>query len=366
MKGHSDNKSKCREDDDSDDDEEIQDKIKDRIIKDTVEGLYVINKMLSSDTEDYKRLLNYAPMESNIPEEQVIPRKRRSKESSQLSSSDDYDSSDNEDNQSKANIARENASKVNPSLIRAKEISHHSKSDSESQSKVAKEDKYKPLIKMLELNKTSMAIGDAPVYYNSDGEAIDVGAGLESADLGPSVRNQWGDRVSSRHLARNSGDDSDSDNDLSHLSFKSGNQDKENAQSDSRKRKVNPVNTDTTEKCTGPSRSIKSANGKKMNDKLERSDEVSDVNPLLPPCEFTTATLVMRDVLSRRMRQHHDALFEFVPALGDGKKRVARGSLLPVTSVSQCGGCGCTGAYLLTHDCMKNSHAFLAFSLCVR
>ena len=32
-------KSKSREEDDSDDDEEVQDKIKDRIIKDTVEGL---------------------------------------------------------------------------------------------------------------------------------------------------------------------------------------------------------------------------------------------------------------------------------------------------------------------------------------
>ena len=346
MKGHRENKSKCREEDDSDDDEEIQDKIKDRIIKDTVEGLYVINKMLSSDTEDYKRLLNDTPKENNIPEEQENLRKKRSKESSHLSSSDDYDSSDNEDNQSKANTARVNASKAKPSQVKANEISHHSKSDSEHKSKIAKEDKYKPLIKMLELNKTSMAAGDAPVYYNSDGEAIQVGVGFKSTDLGPSVRNQWGDRVSSRHLTRNAGDDSDSDNDLSHLSFKSGNQDKESTQSDSRKRKINPVNTGATEKCSGPSRSTKSANGKKINDKLERSDEVSDVNPLLPHCDFTTATLVMRDILSRRMRQHHDALFEFIPTLGDGKKKVARGSLLPVTSASQCGGCGCTGTYL--------------------
>ena len=346
MKGHKENKSKCREEDDSDDDEEIQDKIKDRIIKDTVEGLYVINKMLSSDTEDYKRLLNDTPKKSNIAEEQENPRKRRSKESSNLSSSDDYDSSDNEDNHSKTKTASVNTSKTNPSQLRAKEISYHSKSDSEHKSKIAKEDKYKPLIKMLELNKTSMATGDAPVYYNSDGEAIQVGVGLKSTDLGPSVRNQWGDRVSSRHLTRNTGDDSDSNNDLSHLSFKSGNQDKESTQSDSRKRKVNPVSTDAAEKCTGPSHSTKSSTGKKINDKLERSDEVSDVNPLLPPCDFTTATLVMRDVLSRRMRQHHDALFEFIPTLGDGKKRVARGSLLPVTSASQCGGCGCTGTYL--------------------
>ena len=327
MKEHEEIESKNHEEDDSDYDEEIQDKIKDRIIKDTVEGLYVINKMLSSDTEDYKRLMKDTRVTSNIREELLKADRRRSKKSSQLSSNDDDESSDEEVDKSLLTTARE------------------TNTNKEALSKIVKEVKHKPLIRMLELNKTSMPIGDEPVYYNSDGEAVQMG--LKSVDHGLRVRNQWGNRVSSRQLARNIGDESDSDNDLSRLSSRSRHECREISQSVLKKRKLPPVNSDdlqALDKPTEPPTSLKCAIGEKVDSKIERNSALSDANQLLSSCDFTTATLVMRDVLSKHMRQHHDALIEFIPTHGDGR-RLLRGNLLPVTSISQCGGCGCTGTY---------------------
>ena len=227
--------------------------------------------------------------------------------------------------------------------MRSNKSSSSSTTNEGSVLEAMKEDKYKPLIKMIERNKTGMATGEEPTYYNSDGEAM-------GANPGPSVRNQWGNRVSSRHLKRYDGDDRD----LPRLSLKGGghDNDRNNSRSVLKKRKGSAaVNDDlkAPRKHGVPSRSMKCANDQKEDSKLERAGAMDGANPLLPPCDFTTATLVMREILSRRMRQHNDALIDFIPTLGDNRKRVTRGSLLPVTIVTQCGGCGCTGTYFQRH-----------------
>ena len=365
-------KSKSREEDDSDDDEEVQDKIKDRIIKDTVEGLYVINKMLLSDSEDCKKLMRDARVDSNIQKEFQNVVKGRTKKSSQPSSSDDDDDDkdngngngddsgddndncdDSDDDRSNSDVDQSRAT-ATARITNSKEISSHVRSNKSSLSSTTikgsvleamKEDKYKPLIKIMERNKTGIATGEEPIYYNSDGEEM-------GANPGPSVRNQWGNRVSSRHLKRNDGDDSD----LPHLSSKGGDHDndRDTPRSVLKKRKGSAaVNDDlkAPRKHGVPSRSIKCATDQKEESKIDRTGAMDDANPLFPPCDFTTATLVMREILSRRMRQHSDALIDFIPTLGDKRKRVTRGSLLPVTIVTQCGGCGCTGTYFQRHLC---------------
>lgn len=360
-------KSKSREGDDSDDDEEVQDKIKDRIIKDTVEGLYVINKMLLSDSEDCKKLMRDARVDSNKRKELQNVVKGRTKRSSQPSFSDDDDDDDNDncngDDYDNGDDSDDDNSDVDQSratttarIANPKEISSHILSNKSSSSSTSnkgsvfeamKEDKYMPLIKIMERNKTGMATGEEPIYYNSDGEAM-------GANPGPSVRNQWGNRVSTRHLRRNDGDASDGCEDLPNLSSKGGghDDDRDTSRSVLKKRKGSAaVNNDlrAPRKHGVPSRSIKRANEQKEDSKIERTGAIDDANPLLPPCDFTTATLVMREILSRRMRQHNDALIDFIPTLGDNRKRVTRGSLLPVTIVTQCGGCGCTGTYFQRH-----------------
>jgi hypothetical protein len=377
MKGHAEMKSKSRGEDDSDDDEEVQDKIKDRIIKDTVEGLYVINKMLLSDSEDNKKLMRDARADSNIQKGFQNIVKGRAKKSSQPSSSDDDDEDDkdncngddygngdvndngngdvsDDDDTGNSDVDQSRAT-ITARITNPKEISSHIRSNKNLSSstknkgyvlEAMKENKYKPLIKIMERNKTGMATGEEPIYYNSDGEAM-------GADPGPSVWNQWGNRVSSRHLKRNDGDDSDGYGDLPHLSSKGGDHDndKDTSRSVLKKRKGSAAVNDDLQaprKHGVPSRSMKCANDQKKDSKIERT---GDVNPLLPPCDFTTATLVMREILSRRMRQHNDALIDFIPTLGDSRKRVTRGSLLPVTIVTQCGGCGCTGTYFQRHLC---------------
>jgi hypothetical protein len=381
MKGHAEMKSKSREEDDSDDDEELQDKIKDRIIKDTVEGLYVINKMLLSDSEDHKKLMRDARVDSNIQKELQNVVKGRARKSSQSSSSDDdndddkdncngddydYDNGNDSDDDSSNSDVDQSRATTTARITNSKEISSHIRSNKSSSSsttnkgsvlEVMKEDKYKPLIKMMERNKTGIATGEEPIYYNSDGEAM-------GADPGPSVRNQWGNRVSTRHLKRNDGDDSDGYGDLPHLSSKGGDHDddRDTSRSVLKKRKGSTAVNDDLQaprKHGVPSRSVKCANDQKKDSKMERTGAIDDTNPLLPPCDFTTATLVMREILSRRMRQHNDALIDFIPTLGDSRKRVKRRSLLPVTIVTQCGGCGCTGTYLQRHLCCSALITFM-------
>jgi hypothetical protein len=379
MKGHAEMKSKSREEDDSDDDEEVQDKIKDRIIKDTVEGLYVINKMLLSDSEDHKKLMRDARVDSNIRKELQNVAKGRAIKSSQPSSSDDdddddkdncngddndidndydYDNdNDNDDDSSNSDVdqsratatARITNSKEISSYILSNESSSSSTTNKGSVLEAMKEDKYKPLNQIMERNKTGMATGEEPIYYNSDGEAM-------GANPGPSVRNQWGNRVSSRHLKRNDGDGGDGYGGLPHLSSKGRDHDndRDNSRSALKKRKGSAAGNDDLKaprKNGVPSRSMKCAKDQKEDSKIERTVAMDYANPLLPPCDFTTATLVMREILSRRMRQHNDALIDFIPTLGDSRKRVTRGSLLPVTIVTQCGGCGCTGTYFQRHLC---------------
>ena len=379
MRGHAEMKSKSREEDDSDDDEEVQDRIKDRIIKDTVEGLYVINKMLLSDSKDYKKLMRDARVDSNIQKELqnvVIARSKKSSLSSysnddddddddkdngngdDYGNADDNDNGDDSDDDSSGSEVDQSRATTTAQITNPKEISSHIRSNKSSTSSTTikgseletmKEDKYKPLIEIMERNKTGMATGEEPIYYNSDGEAM-------GADPGPSVWNQWGNRVSSRHLRRNGGDDRGGYDDLPHLSSKRGDHDndRDTSRSVSKKRKGSAAVRDdlpARRKHGVPSRSMKCANDQKKDNKIERTGAMEDANPLLPPCDFTTATLVMREILSRRMRQYNDALIDFIPTLGDSRKRVTRGSLLPVTIVTQCGGCGCTGTYLQRHLC---------------
>ena len=334
------------------DDEETEDKKRESIIKDTTEGLYVISKMLLSDSRESRMLLRRG---RDTPEEvchKLFPdvcKKERSRDvkpsivtlSASASATEsgppchaDQTNEEEEDYIEFAGVRKRGSAAISMQDKRTgddsldpRELIISAVQQSSSSSSTARSSSPAPFSPSDVKSSHSGCIAahgtmDTPCrdLYDEDGNIISAAAA--AAVTSPQERNMKEDMKKRKRAVDETVTDSFADGSNSSSSSSSS-----SFSTDSSKGQ-------TVDKVDPPCNSSKP---------MSPSASALASAPVPVPVEFTEAALLMKESLSHHLHMYQGALIDFIPSRGAGKKRGGRLPLLPVSKVVHCGDCGSMG-----------------------
>ena len=322
------------------DDEEIEDKKRESVIKDTVEGLFVVNKMLLTDTRESRLLLRRG---RDTPEEvcyKLFP----------------------------GVCKREVKPEVTAACAAAPTDDSHADQTNEE------EEDYIEFAGVRKRGSAAISMPDKGTGgIPLDPRSLTTGAQLSSSPSptstapSPPVDPAAPPDAQSSSSRNSRGVTTDS---IFNSTVSSGKRQEQNAPETSSRAVRELYDEDGNAISLGPSpptaddtqagRLNEDPKKRKRSEEGAVTDRAADSNsssssksssassnaelpPVSVPVEFSDSAFLMKEILAHHLHLFHGTLIDFIPTRSNGKKRYGRPPLLPVSKVVHCGECGSIG-----------------------